>query len=109
MYVCLSLHLNLNVFVYVLSLAHIYIYIERRISAYIMASSYVYPYFRCLLVERGEAKEESVRREENVRREWKNNCYHQNDFFFLLVLTLYLIAKGLFDVNMKCLFCGEFD
>ena len=36
-----------------------------------------------------------------------NGC-NQNDFFFLLVIPNFMIAKYLLDVNMKCLFCGEF-
>ena len=52
---------------------------------------------------RGETKEESVRREEWMRSGWKKNCYNQNDFFFFFSWSYLLIAKGLFDVNMKFL------
>ena len=37
----------------------------------------------------------------------KKNCFNQNNFFFLLILS-YLIAKGLLEVNMKYLFHDEF-
>ena len=100
--------LNASVFVHVLSLAHTYILISALIMACIF--TYIHKYFRCLLVGRGEAKEKNDRREGSVKRGWKKNCFSQNDFFFflLLILTNFILTKGLFDVNMKCLFRGEF-
>ena len=53
------------------------------ICAYNGVHLYIFTYFCCLWVGRGETKEESVRREEWVRR-GKRNCYSHNDFFFSL-------------------------
>ena len=30
-----------------------------------------------------------------------------SELCLFLILAKFLIAQGLFDVNMKCLFCGE--
>ena len=38
----------------------------------------------------------------------ENRLFQSELFLFLLILPNFLIAKGLFDVNMKCLFSGEF-
>ena len=43
-------------------------------------------------------KEESVKREEWMRRGWEMNCCDQN-IFFSLILFNFMAAKGLFDVN----------
>ena len=43
---------------------------------------YMYTYFRSLLIGRDETKEESVRREEWMRRGLEMDCCNQNDFFF---------------------------
>ena len=76
--------LNVSVFVYVLLLAHTYI----RISAYLMECIfiyiyiYIYTYFRCLLVRRGKANEESM-----------NSFYHScliHSSLFSLSLFLYI-------------------
>ena len=53
---------NIIMFVYVLLLARVYIYVYSRI--FWNTSLRIYTYFRCLLLGRGETKEESVRRKE---------------------------------------------
>ena len=91
-------------FVYGLLLVCTYVHISGHIMVCIFAYIHIFP----LSVGGKGQDKESVRREEWVRRRWKKSCYNQKNLFFLLILPIFLIAKGLFDVNMKCLFCGEF-
>ena len=58
---------------------------------------------------------EELRRRKRV---WEGKCGWEKGvgkgllqsewFLFLLILFNFMTAKCLFDVNMKCLFCGEF-
>ena len=81
------------------------IYVCLRI--YWHVSLHIYIYFNSLLLERGKTKEERGRREQVVE-EGERNISWQSEWFFSLILPKFLIAKSLFDVNMKCMFCVEF-
>ena len=93
------------VYLWICCCSRIHIYICLRI--YWHASLYIYKYFRCLFLRKGEMNEESVRREEWVRgcRKWIVAIWI---IFFSLILPNFMAAKGLFYINMKSLFCGEF-
>ena len=98
-YDCLSLCAFecLYVCVYIVARAYIYTYIWAYNSMHV----YIYTH-----ISAGWGKGRGCEKG-RVCKEWGKNCFNQNDFF-LLILLLFLIAKGLFDVNMKCLFCGKF-
>ena len=85
---------------------HIHIYI--RLCVYWLAFLHIYTYFHYLLLGRGETKEGSVRKDELVRRGGKWIVAIRMISFSSIILPNFMVAKGLFDVNMKCLFCREF-
>ena len=59
-------------------------------------------------MERGKAKEESVRREESVRKEWQKELFQSKRSFFLDPTPL-LDNNFFFRCEyMKCLLRGEF-
>ena len=76
---------------------------------YWCTSSHMYTYLLCVLTGTGDTKEESVRRGKF------GEGYVGNFIITIRMISIYflmffffMIAKGLYDVNMKCLFCGEF-
>ena len=69
---------------------------------------YIYISAVCLL-GRSETKEERVRRGrvgDEGGGKWIVAIRMISSLF--LILPNFMIVNGLFDVNMKCLFCGEF-
>ena len=106
-FVCL---LNVSVFVYVLLLCvhkkytptNLYIYL--CIFAYILACILTYVYIFLLSVDRKEWDKGKECEMGRVDEEEVGNGLLQSEWFlFLLILFNFMIAKGLFDVNMKCL------
>ena len=97
--------LNVNMFVYVLLLTRTYI----RMFAYVLACILTYlPIYSavCWWDRVRQRKRVWVDKSEWVS-EWRKmemDCCNQN---FFLLLTLWKL-KVYFDLNMKCLFCGEF-
>ena len=91
--VCAVLHTHTHTHTH----KHIYKYIYTYISAYNSVNLYVYIYIFLLL---GGVRERNLEwvgvGKELLQSEW---------FLFLLIPSIFLVAKGLIDVNMKyCLF-----
>ena len=89
-----------GLFVYMCCFSRVHIFECLRIDWH--ASLHIYTYFCSLFLGRGETKKESMRSEVWVRcGKWIFTIRRIFSFDFM-------IAKGLFNVNMKYLFCGEF-
>ena len=86
MCVCVFVLMNVSMFVYDLSFAHPYIHI----FVYVVAGIFTY-------IHKGRMGEE-----------WGRGELFQSAFLFLFILPIFLIVKNLFDVNIKCVFCGEY-
>ena len=99
---CLSLvYYRMLVFVLCCSRGHIYIWwcLYRDTSLHI----YICTHIPAVGWWKGVRRRKRVRERKSGRG--RGNGMLQLEFLFL---SNFMIAKGLFDVNMKCLFCGEF-
>ena len=99
--------LNVSIYVCVYAVAHTYI--DTYICAYNGIDIYIYTHICAVccwegVKQRKRAWEEKSGWEGRVRKELLPSEW----FLFLLVQPNFPIAKSLFDVNTKCLFCGEF-
>ena len=100
----ISLLLNVSSFVYVKLLACTRIHM----FACILVCNFSYVHIFLLSVN-GNGWDKGIECEVvKVDNEEVGNGLLQSPRLSLLILSNFLIAKGLFDVNMKCLFCGEF-
>ena len=122
-YVCICIYINifhgvtvtlgfmLYVFIRMLECLCVCYRWHRHISVYCTYSGmdqYIYTHTLPLsVVWMGRGKEESVRREEWIRRGWGERIVTIGMVSFSFDST-FLIAKRSFDVNIKCLFCGVF-
>ena len=100
-YVCLSLYAFEYLYVFMCALARTYVY--TYICAYSGTHLYIFP---LSVVGKGWGKRRECEKG-RVSRELREKLLQSKWFLFLFFLPNFLIAKGLFDVNMKSLFCGE--
>ena len=121
MLICLCMcycsgHTYINIFAYILTCIFTYIHIfllsvvgkgwnegrewekgrvdEERVGNGLLQSEW---FFLILSIE--DLQHKTQKTDISLSFEW---------FLFLLILPNFMIAKGLFNVNMKSLFCGEF-
>ena len=97
--------LNVSIFVYMRLLVRTYICMFAYTLACIITYMHIFPL--------------SVvgKRERRRKRMWEGKSWWGGSgkwivavriISFSLILPSFMVAKGLFDGNMKCLFCGEF-
>ena len=90
--------LNVSMFMYVLLLT--------RISAYILACNFTHMHILPLSIVGNGRDEGREYKKQRVSEEGVGNGLLQSEWFlFFLILNNFMMANGLFDVNMKYLLC----
>ena len=86
------------------SRVHIYEYFLIYLAC-IFTSIHIFP---LSVVGKGWDEERECKKRRMGEEEMANGLLQSDWFLFLLILPNFLIARGFFYVNMKCLFCGKF-